>query len=53
MPQYYNAAHPKHQKEEEAQAPGVPENESGLIQMIRMGQSIRHKWVNCNDSEGS
>ena len=24
-----------------------PRNESGLIQMIRMGKSIRHKWVNC------
>ena len=24
--------------------PGVPLNESGLIQMIGMGKSIRHKW---------
>ena len=24
----------------------APKNESGLIQMIRMGKSIRHKWVN-------
>ena len=23
----------------------VPKIESGLIQMIRMGKSIRHKWV--------
>ena len=22
-----------------------PKNENGLIQMIRMGKSIRHKWV--------
>ena len=26
--------------------PNIPENETGLIQMIRMGNSIRHKWVN-------
>ena len=26
--------------------PDSPINESGLIQMIRMGQSICHKWVN-------
>ena len=26
--------------------PDSPKNESGLIQMIRMGKSIRHKWVN-------
>ena len=25
--------------------PDVPKSESGLIQMIRMGKSIRHKWV--------
>ena len=24
---------------------GVPKNESRLIQMIKMGKSIRHKWV--------
>ena len=23
-----------------------PKNESGLILMIRIGKSIRHKWVN-------
>ena len=26
--------------------PDAPINESGLIQMIRMGKSIRHIWVN-------
>ena len=26
-------------------SPDVPKNESGLIQMIRMGKSKRHKWV--------
>ena len=26
--------------------PEDPKNESGLIQMIRMGKYIRHKWVN-------
>ena len=26
-------------------APDVPRFESGLIQMIRMGKSICHKWV--------
>ena len=26
--------------------PDAPKNESGLIQMIRIGKSIRHKWVN-------
>ena len=25
--------------------PEAPKNESGLLQMIRMGKSIRHKWV--------
>ena len=25
--------------------PDAPKNESGIIQMIMMGKSIRHKWV--------
>ena len=25
--------------------PNAPKTESGLIQMIRMGMSIQHKWV--------
>ena len=30
--------------------PDVPKSESGLIQMIRMGKSIRHKGVNISIS---
>ena len=29
----------------EKNTPDVHKKESGLIQMIRMGKSIRHKWV--------
>ena len=32
-------------KKKRINTPDVPKNESGLIQMIRMGKSIRHKWV--------
>ena len=28
--------------------PDAPKNESGLIQMIMMGKSIRQIWVNCD-----
>ena len=34
--------------------PEAPKYESGLIQMIRMGKSIHHKWVNtsaCSTTE--
>ena len=31
--------------------PGDPKNESGLVQMIRMGKSIRHRWVKFNKTE--
>ena len=29
----------------EKNTPDAPKNESGFIQLIRMGKSIRHKWV--------
>ena len=34
----------------ENNTPDVPENESGHIKMIRMENSIRHKWVNIHET---
>ena len=33
--------------------PDAPKNENGRIQMIRIGKSIRHKWVNIYPSFAS
>ena len=31
--------------------PNAPKNDNGLIQLIRMGNSIRHKWVKIKGKE--
>ena len=51
---YYFDFHRKFKrKKTNKKTPDAPKNESGLIQMITMGKTIRHKWVTCKCTQNS